>query len=129
MNVCLVYSTSECCLQIVGADEDNMLLTRRMQRDLWVHQHPKDCNDPNLKFVYLDFQNDHNIGLGAQIHAIEGVMGDAIAEGKIVVLGHFKRAEHGGCRGERVWWTLVQVILTQFASNMEKLLESRIIIL
>ncbi|CAI5515499.1 unnamed protein product [Closterium sp. Naga37s-1] len=29
--------------QVTGADEDNLPLTRRVQHDLWLHQHPRDC--------------------------------------------------------------------------------------
>ncbi|CAI5481154.1 unnamed protein product [Closterium sp. Yama58-4] len=28
---------------VAGADEDNLPLTRRVQHDLWLHQHPRDC--------------------------------------------------------------------------------------
>ncbi|CAI7785212.1 unnamed protein product [Closterium sp. NIES-54] len=28
---------------VTGADEDNLPLTRRVQHDLWLHQHPRDC--------------------------------------------------------------------------------------
>ncbi|GAQ81562.1 hypothetical protein KFL_000840050 [Klebsormidium nitens] len=87
---------------IVGADEDNMVLTRRVQRDLWMHQHPRDCNDPNLRFFYLKFfdAEEYHYGTGAQIQAAEGVFGKMIAEGRIVVFADYDRADHDGCRGD-----------------------------
>lgn len=34
---------------VEGGDRDNYPLTRRVQRDIWVHQHPLNCSDPSVK--------------------------------------------------------------------------------
>ena len=34
---------------VTGSDADNYPLTRRVQRDVWVHQHPADCNHSSVR--------------------------------------------------------------------------------
>jgi hypothetical protein len=99
-------------LQVVGSDEDNMVLTRRVQRDLWMHQHPRDCTDPSLRFFYLKFFNaeEYHYGTGAQIQAAEGVFGMAIADGRIVVFADYDRADHDGCQGEKMRFYLLIIL-------------------
>ncbi|KAJ9540109.1 hypothetical protein OSB04_026615 [Centaurea solstitialis] len=40
---------------IKGSDEENYPLTRIVQRDIWVHQHPVNCKDPKLRFLIADW--------------------------------------------------------------------------
>ena len=34
---------------VIGSDEDNYPLTRRVQRDIWVHQFPSNCSEPHIR--------------------------------------------------------------------------------
>lgn len=55
-------------MQVQGADEDNLAMTRRVQRDLWLHQHPKDdCRSPAHTFLIAKWV-DGDVGLGAQLN-------------------------------------------------------------
>lgn len=86
-------------LQIVGSDEDNYPLTRKVQRDIWIHQHPLNCNDPNVKFLLADWERLPGFGIGAQIASMSGLLGIAINEGRVLVTNHYNRADHDGCKG------------------------------
>ncbi|KAL0856125.1 hypothetical protein Bca101_061278 [Brassica carinata] len=41
---------------INGGDEENYPLTRRVQREIWYHQHPLDCQNKSLKFLVADWE-------------------------------------------------------------------------
>ncbi|XP_024526544.1 uncharacterized protein LOC9652159 [Selaginella moellendorffii] len=84
---------------IDGGEEDNLPYTRRVQRDLWLHQHPKNCRDSSLKFLYVDFANISTWGTGAQLNAISGMVAVAMNENRVLVLEYFNRADHEGCKG------------------------------
>ncbi|CAK8572298.1 unnamed protein product [Lathyrus sativus] len=84
---------------IVGSDEDNYPLTRKVQRDIWIHQHPLNCNDPNVKFLVTDWERLPGFGIGAQIASMSGLLGIAINEGRVLVANHYNRADHDGCKG------------------------------
>ncbi|XP_058770589.1 uncharacterized protein LOC131644179 [Vicia villosa] len=84
---------------IEGSDEDNYPLTRKVQRDIWIHQHPLNCNDPNVKFLVADWERLPGFGIGAQIASMSGLLGIAITEGRVLVANHYNRADHDGCKG------------------------------
>ncbi|CAI5948649.1 unnamed protein product [Closterium sp. NIES-65] len=89
-------------LQVSGADEDNLPMTRRAQRDLWVHQHPRDCSHPSVKFLVVDVLRKVRgsfLGVGAQVNWLAGVLGTAVVEGRVLVVRHYHRAAHDGCHG------------------------------
>ncbi|RRT35751.1 hypothetical protein B296_00054990 [Ensete ventricosum] len=90
------YSITE---KVVGSDEDNFPLTRLVQRDIWVHQHPKNCNDPNLRFLLADWERLPGFGIGAQLAGMSGLLAIAINEKRILVTDYYNRADHGGCQG------------------------------
>lgn len=85
--------------QIVGSDEDNLPLTRQVQQNIWVHQHPRNCSDPNLRFLVADWEVEPGFGLGAQIAGMCGLLAIAINEKRILVTNYFNRADHDGCKG------------------------------
>ncbi|CAN6170236.1 unnamed protein product [Urochloa humidicola] len=84
---------------ITGSDEENYPQTRRVQRDIWVHQHPPDCSDPSLQFLVADWEKLPRLGIGAQIVAMSGLLAIAMKEKRILVTGYYNRADHGGCKG------------------------------
>ncbi|CAJ2628483.1 unnamed protein product [Trifolium pratense] len=84
---------------IVGSDEDNYPLTRKVQRDIWIHQHPLNCSDPNVKFLVADWERLPGFGIGAQIASMCGLLSIAINEGRVLVTNHYNRADHDGCKG------------------------------
>jgi hypothetical protein len=86
-------------LQIVGSDEDNYPLTRKVQRDIWIHQHPLNCSDPNVKFLVADWERLPGFGIGAQMASMCGLLSIAINEGRVLVTNHYNRADHDGCKG------------------------------
>lgn len=99
--VCSKISTTEFFHPpwVVGADEDNLPLTRRVQGDIWQHQHPKNCQDPNLRFLLADWETDPGFGMGAQIVSMAGLLAIALREKRILVSNYFNRADHEGCLG------------------------------
>ncbi|CAI5485998.1 unnamed protein product [Closterium sp. Naga37s-1] len=91
-----------CRYQVSGADEDNLPMTRRAQRDVWVHQHPRNCSHPSVKFLVVDVLRKVRgsfLGVGAQVNWLAGVLGTAVMEGRVLVVRHYHRAAHDGCHG------------------------------
>ncbi|XP_010549668.1 PREDICTED: uncharacterized protein LOC104820771 isoform X2 [Tarenaya hassleriana] len=89
-----------------GADEDNYPLTRKVQRDLWIHQHPPDCENPNVKFLVVDWERPPGFGIGAQIAGMTGFLAIAVKENRVLVTDYYNRADHDGCRGpSRASWS------------------------
>jgi hypothetical protein len=86
-------------LQIAGSDEENYPLTRKVQRDIWIHQHPSNCSDPNVKFLLADWERLPGFGIGAQIAGMCGLLAIAINEGRVLVTNFYNRADHDGCKG------------------------------
>ncbi|XP_058183320.1 uncharacterized protein LOC131301158 [Rhododendron vialii] len=84
---------------ITGSDEENYPLTREVQRDIWIHQHPPNCSDPNVKFLVVEFDTVKRIGMGAQLAGMCGFLAIAINEKRVLVTTRFNRADHTGCRG------------------------------
>ncbi|CAN6201776.1 unnamed protein product [Urochloa humidicola] len=84
---------------IAGSDEENYPQTRRVQRDIWIHQHPPDCSDPSLQFLVADWEKLPRLGIGAQIVAMSGFLAIAMTEKRILVTGYYNRADHDGCKG------------------------------
>jgi hypothetical protein len=86
-------------IQVEGADEDNLPLTRRVQLELWQHQHPKNCKDSSLRFLLADWETDTGFGLGAQIASMAGLLAIAVNEQRILITNYFNRAAHDECLG------------------------------
>lgn len=86
-------------LKIAGSDEENYPLTRQVQRDVWIHQHPPNCSDPSLRFLYADWERLPGFGIGAQLAGMSGLLAIAIKERRILVAGYYNRADHNGCQG------------------------------
>ncbi|KAH9325789.1 hypothetical protein KI387_005967 [Taxus chinensis] len=84
---------------VEGGDEDNLPMTRHVQRDLWLHQHPSNCNDPNLRFLFTDWESNPGFGIGAQIAGMAGMLALAVNQKRILVTDYFNRADHAGCAG------------------------------
>ncbi|XP_042018068.1 uncharacterized protein LOC121765861 [Salvia splendens] len=84
---------------IMGSDEENYPLTRKVQRDLWLHQHPVDCNDPSVKFLVADWERLPGFGIGAQLAGMCGLLAIAINEKRVLVTDYYNRADHAGCKG------------------------------
>ncbi|XP_027348842.1 uncharacterized protein LOC113860611 isoform X2 [Abrus precatorius] len=84
---------------IAGSDEENYPLTRKVQHDIWIHQHPLNCNNPNVKFLLADWERLPGFGIGAQIAGMCGLLAIAINEGRVLVTNFYNRADHDGCKG------------------------------
>ncbi|CAE6126134.1 unnamed protein product [Arabidopsis arenosa] len=84
---------------ISGGDEENYPLTRRVQREIWIHQHPLDCQNKSLKFLVADWETLPGFGIGAQIAGMTGLLAIAIKENRVLVTNHYNRADHDGCKG------------------------------
>lgn len=84
---------------ITGSDEENYPLTRKVQRDIWVHQHPPNCWDPNVRFLVADWERLPGFGIGAQIAGMCGLLAIAINEKRVLVTNYYNRADHDGCKG------------------------------
>ncbi|KAH9602264.1 hypothetical protein KSS87_015425, partial [Heliosperma pusillum] len=82
-----------------GSDDENYPLTRKVQRDIWLHQHPQNCRDPKIKFLVADFERNPGLGMGAQISGMCGVLAIALAEKRVLVTKYYNRADHDGCKG------------------------------
>lgn len=84
---------------IKGSDEENYPLTRKVQHDLWVHQHPVNCSDPNVRFLVTDWERIPGFGMGAQFAGMSGLLAIAINENRVLVTSYYNRADHDGCKG------------------------------
>ncbi|KAJ1692411.1 hypothetical protein LUZ63_009109 [Rhynchospora breviuscula] len=84
---------------IEGSDEDNYPLTRTVQRDIWLHQHPPNCKDPNIRFLVADWERLPGFGIGAQLAGMIGLLAIAIKENRVLVTNFYNRADHPGCQG------------------------------
>lgn len=86
-------------LQVTGSDEENYPLTRTVQRDMWLHQHPLNCSDPSIKFLVADWERLPGFGIGAQIESMSGLLAIAINRKRVLVTNYYNRADHDGCKG------------------------------
>ncbi|KAL0551948.1 hypothetical protein IC582_011041 [Cucumis melo] len=84
---------------VSGSDEENYPLTRKVQRDLWIHQHPLNCSDSNIRFLVADWERLPGFGIGAQIAGMCGLLAIAINEKRVLVTNYYNRADHDGCQG------------------------------
>ncbi|XP_031737267.1 uncharacterized protein LOC101206485 isoform X2 [Cucumis sativus] len=84
---------------VSGSDEENYPLTRKVQRDLWIHQHPLNCSDSNVRFLVADWERLPGFGIGAQIAGMCGLLAIAINEKRVLVTNYYNRADHDGCQG------------------------------
>lgn len=91
---------------IKGSDEENYPFTRKVQRDIWLHQHPLNCRDPEIKFLVADWERLPGFGIGAQIAGMCGILALAIAEKRVLITNYYNRADHDGCKGSsRASWS------------------------
>ncbi|KAL4190380.1 hypothetical protein AMTRI_Chr07g24480 [Amborella trichopoda] len=91
---------------VEGSDVDNLPSTRTVQRDLWMHQHPRNCRDPQTRFLLADWEREPGFGIGAQIAGMVGLLSIAIGEKRVLVTKYFNRADHEGCQGmSRSHWS------------------------
>ncbi|XP_078152500.1 uncharacterized protein LOC144547689 isoform X2 [Carex rostrata] len=84
---------------IEGSDKDNYPLTRMVQRDIWLHQHPLNCKDPNMRFLVADWERLPGFGIGAQLAGMTELLAIAIKERRVLVTNYYNRADHSGCLG------------------------------
>ncbi|CAN4101391.1 unnamed protein product [Withania somnifera] len=70
-----------------------------VQRDIWLHQHPSNCSDGNVKFLIADWERIPGFGIGAQIAGMSGLLAIAINEKRVLVTSYYNRADHNGCKG------------------------------
>ena len=85
-----------------GGDEDNLPHTRIAQADIWMHQHPGNCSETGVKFMYIAWARSRSHGLGSQFHLMTAALSVAMTHGRIFVVAPttYTRANHGGCVGE-----------------------------
>lgn len=85
-------------------------MTRRVQRDLWIHQHPiDDCKSHTTKYLLVDWIKG-NIGIGAQLNWISGMFSLAIQDKRIFVMKNFNRADHKGCVGNNIRYIHIPIL-------------------
>ncbi|KAL3838116.1 hypothetical protein ACJIZ3_022707 [Penstemon smallii] len=84
---------------ITGSDEENYPLTRKVQRDIWLHQHPVNCSDPSVRFLVADWERLPGFGVGAQLAGMCGLLAIALNEKRVLVTNYYNRADHEGCKG------------------------------
>lgn len=57
------------------------------------------CNDPNVKFLLVDWERLPGFGIGAQFAGMCGLFAIAINENRVLVTNYYNRADHDGCKG------------------------------
>ncbi|KAE8684214.1 Ankyrin repeat family protein isoform 1 [Hibiscus syriacus] len=90
---------------IVGSDEENYPRTRKVQRDIGIHQQPINCSDPNIKFIVADWEVLPGFGIGAQLVGMTGLLAIAINEKRVLVTVHYNQADHNGCKASHSSWS------------------------
>ncbi|KAK3043146.1 hypothetical protein RJ639_000035 [Escallonia herrerae] len=91
---------------ITGSDQENYPFTRKVQRDIWLHQHPLNCSDPSVRFLVVDWERIPGFGIGAQLAGMCGLLAIAINEKRVLVTNYYNRADHDGCKGpSRASWS------------------------
>eukprot|EP00271_Cylindrocystis_brebissonii_P009027 TRINITY_DN23617_c0_g1_i1.p1 TRINITY_DN23617_c0_g1~~TRINITY_DN23617_c0_g1_i1.p1 ORF type:complete len:439 (+),score=52.66 TRINITY_DN23617_c0_g1_i1:674-1990(+) len=71
---------------VVGADDENLVMTRRGQTALWLHQHPRNCSDPLHRFLVTDWWPSNSSSIGSRIQALVFLLGMAVKLDRILVL-------------------------------------------
>lgn len=74
-------------------------MTRKVQRDIWLHQHPSNCRVPSTRFLVADWERIPGFGIGAQFAGMCGLLAIALNENRILVTNYYNRADHDGCKG------------------------------
>lgn len=90
-------------LQVEGSDEDNLPMTRRVQRDIWLLQHPRNCSHESVRFLIADWPVSARFGLGAQLVYVGGLLAISMREKRVLVLRKLDRADHEGCQGAKYY--------------------------
>jgi len=86
VSLCVTVCPTVSLYQVRGADEDNLALTRVVQRDLWVHQFPKDLLRPqSTGFFWWVWKSHMGHGLGAELHIMSVALSIALATNRILV--------------------------------------------
>jgi hypothetical protein len=86
---------------VSGTNDNNAPLTRVVQQDLWVQQHPTDCRHPDVRFLVAQWADTVGWGVGSQLHLMTGALAVAVMTGRVLVLeDYWERANHEGCVGE-----------------------------
>ncbi|EFJ23402.1 hypothetical protein SELMODRAFT_103482 [Selaginella moellendorffii] len=81
-----------------GSDDDNLPLTRLVQQDLWLHQHPKNCSNARFLLAHWHSQTAP-IGVGSQMVFLSAILSSAVSEGRVFITLPFPGADHEGCTG------------------------------
>eukprot|EP00850_Spirogloea_muscicola_P019919 SM000202S05890 [mRNA] locus=s202:104477:109090:+ [translate_table: standard] len=93
---------------VKGSDEDNLVFTRRAQRDLWLTQHPPDCYDPRVKLLVFPITrgNSDDMGNGATVNMLSGAWYYAMQQQRVFVIHDNEKANHTGCTGkDKLRWS------------------------
>ncbi|EFJ15999.1 hypothetical protein SELMODRAFT_117224 [Selaginella moellendorffii] len=92
---------------ILGGDDENLPLTRLVQHDLWLNQHPKDCS--NARFLMADWfsqQTPTSIGVGSELVYLSAMFSMAVMQKRVLVTKAYHGANHSGCLGlDRARWS------------------------
>ena len=59
----------------------------------------------SFRFLFVPFVQEKKFGIGAQLVSLANMLAIALNEGRVMVLGRFKRNMHEGCEGNRGSWT------------------------
>ncbi|KAB1208151.1 hypothetical protein CJ030_MR7G012992 [Morella rubra] len=88
---------------VTGSDDENYPLTRKVQRDIWFHQHPLNCSDPGVRFLVADWDRLPGFGSGAQLAGMFGLLAISMTEKRVLVSNYYNRADHDGCLSRSSW--------------------------
>ncbi|EFJ08021.1 hypothetical protein SELMODRAFT_429324 [Selaginella moellendorffii] len=83
---------------VISGDDDNLPLTRRVQRDIWLHQHPKNCTD--ARFLLALWHHDEtrdSVGVGSDMVSMAGMLGATLIQGRVFITKDYHGARHKGC--------------------------------
>ena len=93
-----------------------------MQRDIWSHQHPSNCQDPNVRFLVADWERLPGFGMGGQIAGMCGLLAIAINEKRVLVTNYYNRADHDGCKGINCQLKITVALLKYMISDLSSFL-------
>ncbi|CAI5524462.1 unnamed protein product [Closterium sp. Naga37s-1] len=83
-----------------GADDENLAMTRRVQKEIWENQFPAERKCAGRKVLVVQWAPQNHHGVGSQVHVMGAFLSIALQFNRTLVAipGSYGRAEEPGCK-------------------------------